>query len=272
MKKKKNFSILEDNINKIRTDGLPIGKYNPSAQKQKKLLKKRSKKVNRKTEYFFPGSFNHKFPYKYKKSKVKTKAEIELHNAKIEDIIDEIIDLNFRERDVKKKDGKFSKIFPKGLFLVDPCGHVDWKVIEKIGKLALDENNEPKEGIELILNLSSMAMFRNPKNKSLLSKIYGYSKKKIEKNFPPETSTQQFLEEYIRNLNNFWENITEIKVPLSLKFKVRKKEVEKSYYLLYCTNNESGNSLAKNKMRKINLQFTNFNYKDLRKFGKKSNF
>lgn len=265
-KKRKNYNILENHINEIRKNGLSIGKYNPPAQKQKKLLKKRSKKVKRKPKYYFPDSFNYKFPYKYKLFKEKTKAEIELHHAKIEDIIDDIIENTFYEQEIQRKDGKITKFFPKGLFLVDPCGHVDWRVIEKIGKLALDEKNNPKEGIELILNLSSMAIFRNPENISLLVKIFGLSKKQIEEKFPLGTSSKQFLEEYIRNLNRFWKNIIEIKVPLSLKFKVRKKEVKESYYLLYCTNNTSGISLAKNKMSKINLQFTNFNYKDLRKF------
>ena len=109
-------------------------------------------------------------------------------------------------------------------------------------------------------------MFRNPTNISLLTKIFGFSKEQIEEKFPLGTPSQKLMEKYKRNLNRFWKNIIEIKVPLSLKFKVRKKEVKKSYYLLYCTNNSSGISLAKNKMSKINLQFTNFNYIDLRKY------
>ncbi|MHA1647249.1 MAG: hypothetical protein ACTSVL_06730 [Promethearchaeota archaeon] len=265
-KKRKNFSILENQINEIRKNGLPIGIYNPPKQKQEKLNKKRSKKVKRKKEYKFPDSFNYQLPYKYKLFKEKTKAEIELHHAKIEDIIEDIIKNNFCDQEIQSRNGKIKKIFPKGLFLVDPCGAVDWKVIEKIGTLAIDENNELKEGIELILNLSSMAMYRNPKNRVLLAKIFGLSEKQIKEKFPQKISFQKLLEEYIKNLSRFWNYIIEIKVPLSLKLKVRKKEVKESYYLLYCTNNPSGISLAKNKISKINFQFTNLNYKDLRKF------
>ncbi len=130
-------------------------------------------------------------------------------------------------------------------YLVDPCGKVRWSIIEKIGKLS-----NKKEGTELITNWSCPAIYRNKKNYQELSEIYGINLNLIQETFSHLIWPIGYYSLYEHQLKQYWEFVEPLIVPKALRItpKMNKFPV---YYLLYCTNNKSGISLAKSSIKSI---------------------
>lgn len=265
-KNSKNFNVLKEHIEKIKENGLPIFEEQIKKKEFQTVLgdKKKLIHLKKKPKLKFPDIIDKKIPKNYKKKMVKTKAEIFYYHSSIENRIDEILNTFFV--DVEKIDKKGNKKIynVKGIFLVDPCGAVNWDVIQKIGQKA-----NQMEGIELILNWSSQSIYRNPNAFNNLSKVFGMPKEEVRKNFPENTEIHEYLDVYIKNLEKYWKFVEKVKIPTSLKLKVRKNELKSTYFLLYCTNNDKGISLAKGKMKKIRKSIKQLGYGDIRDYIKK---
>ena len=207
----------------------------------------------------FPDSFDLKERTGFKIKRMKTKAKLILYDKNIEIIIDKIL------RDLKDFEDK-EKIKPIALFLVDPCGAVSWnKVIKKIC-----DRSQKDEGTELILNWSWEAINRNLTKADInltLNKIYGIPLTKIDKEFEKIKTMEQFLEKYIRQLKKHFKYVIEYGVDKTLAVKP-KRSGYKTYFLLYCTNNKSGRSLAGNKTKKIKTQMARGDFADISSFWK----
>jgi hypothetical protein len=260
-KSPKNYEILYQNIEDIKNDGISIFEEKERVSFQKKLgNSERKKKIKKKLKKIYPDAPNQNCPKGFQEKVIKSNAEIKHFHSSIEEKIDDILNNYFNDVVKIGKDNKEKIYSVKGIFLVDPCGGVDWEIIQKIGLKALE-----KKGIELILNWSSQSIYRNPTPKNL-SRIFGISVDNQKEVFSPEIKISEYLEIYKTQLGEFWEYIEEVKIPLSTKVKPRKNQVKASYYLLYCTNNKQGISIAKGKMKKIEEGLRSLNYHDISKY------
>lgn len=266
-KNRKNFDILKEKIDEIKENGLPIfEEYQKKKKFQTVFDDKKPIPLTKKPKLLFPHIIDQKIPKNYKVIMVKPKAEIIYHHSSIENRIDEILNTYFDDIEKIDKEGN-KKIFNiKGIFLVDPCGHVNWEVIQKIGQKA-----NQKEGIELILNWSSQSIYRNPNGLNNLSKFFGIPKEEVLEKFPKGTKIPEYLDAYIKKLEKYWKFVEKVKIPTSLKLKVRKNELKSKYFLLFCTNSEKGKSLAKGKMKKIRKSMKQLGYGNIEDYLEKLN-
>ncbi len=252
---KTRFHELEKILNRFKQDGIPIFKRRKEDFYYKSLKTKRKRKLKQKNLYLYPESPEERPPLGYVKNLKFTKANIQLYYKKIESVIDEIFQNYLTPVEVN------NKIFnPIALFLVDPCGMVEWNEIIK--KICM--RSQKKEGTELILNWSWEAINRNlnTENKnSILSKIYGIPLKDVEIEFKNIIHMEQFLEKYIDQLKQYFLHVNKVGVPKDRKLKPRQSTYRK-YFLLYCTNNKSGLSLAGYKTEKIKRQLRD-NFEEL---------
>jgi hypothetical protein len=146
------FRELEKHVTDFINFGVPIFEEQVDNFAYKAFITKRKRKLKNKPKIIFPNSPNQKPPLNFRKKRTKIKAKVELFNESIENVIDEIIDIELSDSDLKEK-----KLKPVVLFFVDPCGIVSWNdVISKICKRSTKE-----EGTELILNWSWEAINRN---------------------------------------------------------------------------------------------------------------
>ncbi|MFX0073727.1 MAG: hypothetical protein ACFFAO_21825 [Candidatus Hermodarchaeota archaeon] len=257
-KNKERYDELKKYIDNFEENGIPIfqKKQDKYVYKSLKTGRKRKAQIS-KLERIFPEKFGLKPPKGYYLTREFTNAKIYLYNKDIEAIIDEII-LKYLKIIEEDK----NSIKPIALFFVDPCGMIGWnEVIEKICK-----RSKKKEGTELILNWSWEAIIRNLNTdykNSVLSKIYGIPISKINEVFN-EIEIIEFLNMYVKKLRKYFKFVEIIGVPRERRFKPRLSKHRK-YFLLYCTNNESGRSLAGYKAQIIRERIIGF--KDIRKFA-----
>lgn len=253
------YSVLEKYVQEFINNGVPVFLSEKKIFEYKSLQTKRKRKQKIKHDREFPESPEDKPKKGYRIEHLYSKAEIRLYNQKIEDIIEEIFKKYLN--DIEEK-GKIIK--PIALFLVDPCGSVDWKeVIKKIC-----ERSNKQEGTELILNWSYEAIARtiNTDSKNqILSKIYGIPLENIEKEFEGINEMEDYLNKYINQLKNYFKYVIKYGVPRDRKTKPKQSKYRK-YFLLVCTNNSSGASLAGYKAKKIKQDLRG--YKDMNVFLK----
>lgn len=239
-----NFAQLDSFLDKVQNEGLPVFEKIEDDFRYKSLETGRKRKLKQnKKKYIFPEEFNKKLPNGYKKVLIHSKGEIIVHNKKIEDNIQCIINDHLDKIDEK------SNSKPIALFFVDPCGIVDWK---KVIELICIRSNK-REGTEMILNWSWDAINRTLPTKSknsTLSKIYGMPIEKIDKEFKDILTMKDFLEKYLGQLRKYFKHVVDVGVPRDRKLKPKQSEHRK-YFLILCTNNQSGLSLAGYQIEKI---------------------
>ena len=132
------------------------------------------------------------------------------------------------------------------LFLVDPCGIIDWNpTIEKICEWA---GKNPYT--EMILNWSWDAVNRNlttKRRRKVLSRCYGVALRDVDDEFQNFTEMQQYLDKYLAQLNRYFKYACPIGVPKEhKKIKPKAKDFRK-YYLIFCTNSKNALKLAEYK-------------------------
>ena len=239
-----NFAQLESFLDKVQNEGLPVFEKIEDNFRYKSLETGRKRKLKQnKKKYIFPEEFNKKLPIGYKKVLIRSKGEIIVLNKKIEDNIQCIIDDHLNKIDEK------SNSKPIALFFVDPCGIVEWK---KVITLICKRSNK-REGTEMILNWSWDAISRTLPTKfknSTLSKIYGIPIERIDEEFQDILTMKDFLEKYLEQLRQHFKYVVEVGVPRDRRLKPKQSKYRK-YFLILCTNNLSGLSLAGYQIEKI---------------------
>ena len=135
------------------------------------------------------------------------------------------------------------------LFFIDPCGALDWNLVDTILNERLLKDGTP--GTELIINWSWWAILRNPHNPEVISKIYGKDYELIDnrvKELKKEGyyKWESYFMVYKEKFNDFFEYIHHIPVPF-------KQWRRPSYILMFCSNNESADSLIKSAMKRIKI-------------------
>ncbi|MHA1252713.1 MAG: three-Cys-motif partner protein TcmP [Candidatus Helarchaeota archaeon] len=158
-------------------------------------------------------------------------------------------------------------------FFIDPCGKLDWSLIEYIinkrllnknGKVKLNEKGEKFQGTELFINFSWEAILRNNSNKfsddrrnRFFLDVFGMTlseieqeRKKIINKFKQEQIRYYeyniYLEIFMNKLRNFFKFVSNVDIP---GLKSIKNPI---YCLIFCTNNESAENLFKNIEAKLN--------------------
>ncbi len=137
---KQKFEVLKDRINKIEEIGIPIFEYKPKTTFQMNLINSRKKKVRKNIKRIFPEKIGQKTPPGYSKVFKKTKAKIICINRNIEEEIDEIFNLNFKDITIIKKDKTKKTLGVKGIFLIESNSPKDWNLVKIIGEKA--KNND----------------------------------------------------------------------------------------------------------------------------------
>jgi hypothetical protein len=262
-----NYDILCQYISKFQNDGIPILETTPKKMRQLNLRTKRTRKVVESPKRIYPDRFNFNIPPGYELKQIKSHAEIFTIHDKIENTLDGIIEKYVKNFSIQKADGTIQDFKPKVIFFVDPCASIEWDLISKIGNLCIDESGEKIEGVEMILNWSTMAIYRNPDNWNLKSKIYGMSELDLRNKISDEPSLDDQLHFYKEKLGQYWNCVEEVGIPLTGHPKIKKKSTP-AYHLLYCTNNKSGKSLAQNKMNKLKEDLLYFDNEKLTKWIK----
>lgn len=253
------YSILERHVQDFIDNGIPVFISKKKDFRYKSLQTKRKRKQKGKQDWKFPESPG-KQPMKgYNAERIHSKAEIIMYNHKIEELIEEIFNKHLKNIEEKDK-----SIKPIALFFVDPCGVVGWNdVIKKIC-----QRSNKQEGTELILNWSYEAIARtiNTESKNTtLSKMYGIPLEDIDKEFEGITEMEQYLNKYLGQLKNYFEYVINYGVPRDRKIKPKLSDYRK-YFLIVCTNNSSGASLAGYKAKEIKQKLRG--YKDMDTFLK----
>lgn len=248
---KNHYNELEKHVEDFKENGVPIFVKEKEKFYYKSLESRRKRSMKTKAQWEYPESPEDHPPKGYEKTRLFSDAESVLYNEKIENIIDDLISTHLSPVMIK------DKIFdPIALFLVDPCGVVGFRdVISKICRRA-----QKQEGTELILNWSWDAIARNLNTKNrdgILSKVYGIPLDQIKEEFKGIESMEQYLKKYINLLKEDFHFVNNVGVPRDRKFKPKQSTYRK-YYLLFCTNNESGISLAGYKTRKIKKAMRDF--------------
>ncbi|MHA1720837.1 MAG: hypothetical protein ACTSWX_02415 [Promethearchaeota archaeon] len=173
------FEILQDEIDKIETNGIPIFEFKPKNSYQTNLLNSRKKKIRKNTKRIFPEKIGQKPPSGYSRVYKKTKAKIICMNYNIEEQIDEIFDLYFKDITITKKDNTKKTLKVKGIFLFESNSLDDWNLVRIIGEKA--------------------------KNNDLIDLIFITSKSILENN----------LKANINQLKNFYKEVKILKSPHS---------------------------------------------------------
>ncbi len=257
------FERLRSNLEPYLDAGLPLFQRKKESLEYRSLETRRLRKQRPKPEFRYPDKINRRLPRGYEQIWKKSDATIKFTGKEIQDNIGEILDEYAREQNVTT--GGEEKIFqPKILFFVDPCGIVDWSVIQAIGERAQGE-----EGIELILNWSWEAIVRNRKHnqrEKILGRIYGFTPEEVIEHFSGKLRFDTCFNLYKEKLNQFWQYIEEAGVPRERKTKP-KMSSHKKYFLFHCTNNKSGSSLAGGQVKKVKENIRG--YDDITKILKK---
>jgi len=158
-------------------------------------------------------------------------------------------------------------------FFIDPCGKLDWELIDDIikyrlitenGNVRLDENGERFQGTELFINFSWEAISRNNTTKFddarrnvFFQNMFGMSlneiKVEIDKTKQKFISEQKryfeynlYLEVFMNKLRKYFNFVSKLDVP---GIKSNRNPI---YCLVFCTNNDS----AKNLFLSIEAEFT----------------
>lgn len=196
----------------------------------------------------------------YQKELIMTKAKFEFSNKDIEDEIHNII-AKYNESDIPDRNDPTKMMKPILLFLVDPCGMLKWDPIIK----AIGEKANQQEGVEMILNWNTDTIIRNKKRPSFyqtMSQVYGMPENEVELYLKGCDSLDEYFEKYAKRLNHYWKYVDRLNVKKYTKIKPRAPE-QPSYYLVFCTNNKAGHSIAVNKIKKIKTFLDKGNYSDI---------
>lgn len=231
----KNFQELSTSINEI----LKIGFYFPGDEKGKNLIGeiKNGIPIMKEVPKYPPST---RFP---------DKNHIFLYNKPCIEAIKEVS---------KKVEGRPT------FFFIDPCGKLEWDIIDYIirnrlideyGNILLDEHGEFFQGTELFINFSWEAVSRNKSERFneerrdiFFKEMYGMNLNEIiieleniEKRFISENKRyyeyQLYLEIYMNRLRRNFKFVSKLDV---LGIKSIKNPI---YCLIFCTNNNSAKNL-----------------------------
>jgi three-Cys-motif partner protein len=155
-------------------------------------------------------------------------------------------------------------------FFIDPCGKFSWKLINKIikkrlldeeGRTKIDEDGKKAQGTEFFINFSWEAVLRNRTKKDsrnqFFKEMFGMDYNEIEREITEIKKAKKksgkrfhnynlYVEVYKNKLRKYFDYVIEMSI---IGIKSEKNPV---YAMIFCSNNEIAKKIYENKEAELN--------------------